>query len=58
MNSVRFMASSFSNLVDNFSKKNLGIKYKYGHDNKEVTFVKPKTRILSAVVNTQTLKMI
>ena len=47
------MASSLSILAEEIHK----IKFKYGHDNKKFENVELNTKILSASLNTQTLKM-
>ena len=52
------MASLLSNLVDNLAKGILKIKCKHGHGNKNVTRVELNTKIVSAVFNKETLKMI
>ena len=38
IDSVRFMVSSMTSLVNNLSEGIHGIKYKYGHDDKNVKF--------------------
>ena len=53
INSARFMASSLSILAEEIHK----IKFKYGHDNKKFENVELNTKILSASLSTQTLKM-
>ena len=52
------MTSSLSNLVDNLAEGFHKIKCKYGHDNKNVKHVKLNAKIVSAALNTQTVKMI
>ena len=53
------MEGSLSNLVDNLAEGIHKIKYKHGHDNKKnVNYVELNTKIVSVVLNTQTLKMI
>ena len=57
--STRFMASLLSNLVDDLEEGIHKVKCKYGHDYKNVKkVVDLNTRIMSAVLNTKTLKMI
>ena len=57
--STRFMASLLSNLVDDLEEGIHKVKCKYGHDDKNVKkVVDLNTRIMSAVLNTKTLKMI
>ena len=52
------MASSVSNLVDNFAEGIHKIKCKYGHDNKRMKCVELNTKIACVVLNTKRLKMI
>ena len=53
--SARYMASSLPNLVDNLAEGIDKIKCKHGHDNKNV---KLNTKIVFAILNIQTLKMV
>ena len=55
---TRFMVSLLSNLVDNLAEGIHKVKCKYGHDKKTVKRVKLNTKILTALLNVQTLKMI
>ena len=57
IDSARFMANLFSNLVDNPAEGIHKIKCKHGHDNKNAKRVELNTKIVSAVLNTQTLKI-
>ena len=52
------MASSLSNLVNNLPEEIHKDKCKYGHDEKNVKFAELHTKIATAFLNTQTLKMI
>ena len=52
------MVRPLSNLVDNLAEGIHKIKCKHGHDNKNVKCVEFNTKILSAVLNMQMLKMI
>ena len=52
------MASSLSNLVNNIAEGIHKIECKYGHDHKIWETCGIKKKIVSAVLNTQTLKMI
>ena len=52
------MASPLSELAHNLAKEIHKIKCKHGCDNKNASRVELKTVILSAVLNTETLKMI
>ena len=45
IDSTSFMGSSSSNLVNNLSKENKSIKYKYRHDDKNVRFVESNISI-------------
>ena len=57
MDSVRFMASSSSNLVKNFTEGIPKIKCKYRHnDKKNLKLVKLNKNFVSAFLNTQTLR--
>ena len=59
IDSTRFIASSLSNLVDNLVEGIHKTKSKHGHDNKKnVKRVEFNTKIVNAILNTQTLKMI
>ena len=49
--------SSLSNFVYNLSEGIHRIKYKYGHDDKNVKLVELNINIAAAFLNTQTLKM-
>ena len=51
------MASSLSNPVNNFAEGIHKIKYKNEHDNKNVKRVELNTKIVSAFLNTKTLKI-
>ena len=52
------MASSLSNLVNNFSEGIHRIKYKYRHDDKNLKHVELNISIATVFLNTQILKMI
>ena len=52
------MTSSLSNLFDKLVEKVHKIKFKHRHDKKNANGMELNTMFLSAVVNTQTLKMI
>ena len=52
------MDSSSSNLTNNLPEIILKIKYKHGHNDKNMKVVKLNTNIETAFLNTQTLKMI
>ena len=58
--SVRFIASSSSNLVNNVSDRIHRIKSKYGHDDKksETYGIKCNVSIATVFLNIQILKMI
>ena len=51
------MASTLSNLVNNFAEGIHEIKYKNEHDNKNVKRVELKTKIVSAFLNSKSLKI-
>ena len=51
------MANSLSNLADKFAEGICKVKCKYGHDKKIVKRKELNAKIVSAVLNTQTLKM-
>ena len=51
------MASLLSNFVNNSTEEIQKIKCNYRHDNKNVKRVELYTMIVSAALNTQTLKM-
>ena len=55
---ARFMATSLSNLVNNFSEWIHKIKCKFGHDDKNVKLVELNISIATVFLNIQTLKMI
>ena len=57
IDSVRFMASSLSNLVDNLAEGIHKVKCKYEHDDIKFEIVEFNTKIVSTILNTQTLKM-
>ena len=52
------MPSSFSNLIDNLAEGIHKIKCKYGHDYKKCEKVELNKKIVIAIFNNQTLKMI
>ena len=52
------MASSLSNLAKNISEGIHRIKFKFGHDGKNVKFVKLNVSIAVVFLNTKTIKMI
>ena len=52
------MASSLSNLVNNYSAEIHRIKCKYGHDDKNVKLVELNISIATVFLNTKILKMI
>ena len=52
------MASSLSNLFNNFSPGINRIKCKYGHDDKNVKHAELNINIATVFLNIQTLKMI
>ena len=52
------MASSLSNAVDNIAEEINKIKCNCGHDNINVNCVELNTKIVSAVLDTPTLKLI
>ena len=54
----RFMASSLSNIVDNFAEGICIIKSKIAHSNAKCKVCELNTKIENAVLNTKTLKMI
>ena len=54
----RFMASSLSNLVDNFVEGICIIKSKITHSNAKCEACELNTKIENAILNTKTLKMI
>ena len=58
IDSVRFMASSLSNLVNNLLEVIHKIKYKYGHDDKNVKLVELNISIATFFLNIKNLKMI
>ena len=58
IDSARFMASSLSNLFNNFSPGINRIKCKYGHDDKNVKHAELNINIATVFLNIQTLKMI
>ena len=58
IDSARFMASSLSNLVNKITERIHKRKFKYRHADKNVKLVESNTKIASALLNTQTLKMI
>ena len=51
------MASSLSNLVDNLAEGIHKVKCKYEHDDIKFEIVEFNTKIVSTILNTQTLKM-
>ena len=51
------MASSLTDHLNNLAEGIHRIKCKYGHDNKNVKLVELNTKIASAFLNTQTLKI-
>ena len=57
IDSIRFMASSLSNLVENIVEETHNVKCKY-RQKKAVKNKELNTKIVSAFLNTQTLKMI
>ena len=57
IDSSRFIASSLSSLVNNLSKGNHKIKYKYENDDKNVK-LKLITKTATTFLNVQTLEMI
>ena len=56
IDSARFMASSLSNLVNNFAEGIHKIKCKCGHNDKNVKLAELNTKIASVFLNTQTLE--
>ena len=56
--SATFMASSLSNLANNLAEGIHKIKWKYRHNNKTVKRVERNTKIVTAVLNIQALKLI
>ena len=58
IDTVMFMASSFSNLVNNLSGGVYRIKFKDGQDDKKCEICRNNIYIKIAFLNTQTLKMI
>ena len=52
------MGSTISNLVNNLAEGIHRTKCRYRHDKKNVKRVESKTKIVSAVLNIQTLKII
>ena len=58
MDSARFMASSLSSLFDNLAEGIHKIKWKHGFDNKNAKRVELNAKIVSALLNTKTLKMV
>ena len=58
LDSPRFIAPSLSNLVDNLVEEIHTLKCKYAHDNKNAKHVGLNANIVSAVLDTQMLKMI
>ena len=58
MDSTRFMASSLSNLVNNFAEEIHKIKCKYEHNDKNVNLAELNINIVTVFLNIQTLKMI
>ena len=58
IDSARFIASSLSNTVNNRFEGINRIKYKYGHDEKNVKHVELNISIATVFWNTQILKMI
>ena len=57
IDSIRFMASSLSNLVDNLAEGIHKVKFKCEHDHIKSEIVEFNTKIVSTVLNTDTLKM-
>ena len=57
IDSIRFMASSLSNLVENIVEETHIVKCKY-RQKKALKNKELNTKIVSAFLNTQTLKMI
>ena len=55
---ARFMASSLSNLVNNFSEGIHRIKCKFGDEEKNVKLVELNISIATVFLNIKTLKMI
>ena len=58
IDSAKFMGSSLSNLVNNFSEGIRRIKCKHGHDDKKCENVELNISIVTVFLNTQILKMI
>ena len=56
IDSTRFMASSLSNLVNNFAEGIHKIKCKCAHNDKNVKLAELNTKIASVFLNTQTLE--
>ena len=57
IDSVTFIASSLSNFLNNLAEGIHKIKCKYGHNDKECETCVINTKISSAFLNTQTLKI-
>ena len=55
---LKFMASSLSNLVDNFAEGICIIRSKIAHSNAKCEACELNTKIENAALNTKTLKMI
>ena len=58
IDSLRFMTSLLSNLVNNLAEEISKIKWKYGHNKKNVKLVELNKKIASIFLNTQSLKII
>ena len=58
IDSLRFMTSLLSNLVNNLAEEISKIKWKYGHNNKNVKLVELNKKIASIFLNKQSLKII
>ena len=58
IDSLRFMTSLLSNLVNNLAEVICKIKWKYGHNKKNVKLVELNKKIASTFLNTQSFKII
>ena len=58
IDNLRFMTSLLSNLVNNLGEEISKIKWKYGHNKKNVKLVELNKKIASTFLNTQSFKII
>ena len=58
IDNLRFMTSLLSNLVNNLAEEISKIKWKYGHNKKNVKLVELNKKIASTFLNTQSFKII